>query len=1405
MPDEIISRLLNLCFGAIDNLRTVTWKNDIDRDSLTDIINNCIVLFNIHWTLKCSMAPYIDNENALRALIKYCSLEIFPKIPSDVSKLQDFVQVMKIIASFSSSRKKELAEEGFVCLLLLRFSISFEVFSSLAATFNEALKLMGQLGNELESELVIFELWDCIFEANKKRCVELISSHRSILSTQIVPSPCSSCHRALRGSILFVSFCFDGFQNCNSDSLIAFSTFILEYCHGEAFSDVRKGDATLRLIDLVNSSRAVLFGSLFQVFQFDYPFLSWSWDPYEVCHLVSNNELYFPQLTNTVVRPFPVGSLLLHIQLLEICRLTRKFISHQKMCQYFEIIYGISDKSWLVSERWMGDVTHQCVLAQQAEIDPCYHSLCPENYLYYGKIDQSLNIVEAIRAHQAILKNVDVDIWVLSWESDLRYRLALFLWLSGGKLRWDKNGCLAFLMAALKLNPENGDVYTLVGHYYSCSTIPDKARSKKCYLKAISLQPWNGDAGYSFIELLMSEENGMIVAKKTLEDLSLSSTSILWSSALQGHLYQSLEQNEKAISCFQQYLKLYENNGNCWHALGMCFISLEQYQPALKCFQEAAKLLPQNCDVLISLGESYRKLCMLEESKSSFLTALALSPSNVEALYGMGNLCLLDSYEAVVRAESMEAVMNVEEGIAYARKAISICQNNGEQQREIEACLLGLLSHLLIFSRHLSPFEIIRHSMLENSPSFDIIAAGHEEIIKRLRECQEINQRLLSESVDGGASSYYNLGCSFYWEARETMSYVCQGSGFHTMSSYLGTESIKECINKAHQCFLHGLQLDPKHSQCWVGLGLTQDSLQEEIACWIRSSQLDNNPNGYGNISAKLLLLNPTSEEAMNCLRTWQMLDANPTGWVTLGSLFERKFVPSALNRHVVDRNLLSSYDAYNAALEVAKPVEALLGSAITWCKIHGFANEYYDAHAHAHNLAPEEQDQWGNNLQYHLHLSYFRHEVENKLLCYCQRKPYSWLAWAMLSWSLECRNNFPKALHCATMALLCLQHEYKYLSREELSEGFVPALRSIIYQLNRCRLKWHVHDSSSAIVFQSNAMERFAILNTAFPKEFTILNLLESKLQSVNKDSHFQDIDIEECLSLCYSPNQINSKCYQCRLLHDFWISQQNPLKALNVVQNQWIQSTSSSIPSCFEVLRVLALVLDLSHRSVAIMEAMVAILKGYYSVVYDFVVALRDTSQVVSDEKPEKIVFDISAFPWIAKSPLLLSKLFECILKVAESYSLDIMSNFPEFDIVIMKIVEVWPTFVKLSLLSCQYLVSRKPTIDYELLKNIALMALENVKISMKHRIADRSLEVDEVINGNSPQYQYHLGYDLLLACEESPLHYAEVVQYLAMINDSSEHSLGNSVSLRMEVLRALNLCPNSSSLWSLLQTVS
>ena len=162
-------------------------------------------------------------------------------------------------------------------------------------------------------------------------------------------------------------------------------------------------------------------------------------------------------------------------------------------------------------------------------------------------------------------------------------------------------------------------------------------------------------------------------------------------------------------------------------------------------------------------------------------------------------------------------------------------------------------------------------------------------------------------------------------------------------------------------------------------------------------------------------------DHAQECFSALQLIESNPVIWASIGCIYERKCDENIdednegdiegnittqqqqqqkqqqqkqqqqIEKKKIGRNnLISAEDSFIASIEIAKPSEALLGTALTWLKTHK-------------NILKLIKRTYGG-AEYEQTLIEIRHNVEGPLIRYLQRRPVHALAWVHLAWSLEVR-----------------------------------------------------------------------------------------------------------------------------------------------------------------------------------------------------------------------------------------------------------------------------------------------------------------------------------------------------------------------------------------------------------------
>ena len=126
--------------------------------------------------------------------------------------------------------------------------------------------------------------------------------------------------------------------------------------------------------------------------------------------------------------------------------------------------------------------------------------------------------------------------------------------------------------AALAANPNFGLAAGCLGHLYAAMGQP--GRAERCFLDALRIDP---DDAISWFNLGFVQQ-------------------------------QQQQQHEKAISAFQNAVRLKPLIDRAWFGMGIAFAALGRHAEAAKALEEAAALQPMNPHAWYNLGMAYHTL-----------------------------------------------------------------------------------------------------------------------------------------------------------------------------------------------------------------------------------------------------------------------------------------------------------------------------------------------------------------------------------------------------------------------------------------------------------------------------------------------------------------------------------------------------------------------------------------------------------------------------------------------------------------------------------------------------------------------------------------------------------------------------------------------------------------------------
>jgi tetratricopeptide (TPR) repeat protein len=190
------------------------------------------------------------------------------------------------------------------------------------------------------------------------------------------------------------------------------------------------------------------------------------------------------------------------------------------------------------------------------------------------------------------------------------------------------------------------------------------------FKKAISIEP-------NYIEAYFNLAKGLKSLEKYEEAISNYSKCISlnpnYADAYnnRGSVYlENLQEPEKALIDFQNFLKIQPNVWNGFYNIANCYSELKEYEEAIKHYDRALELNPNNPDIYLSCGVTYYKLEQYEEALKSYDLALKLSPTNADIYFSRGVTYFeLERYEEALKNYDRALELSPHQANVYSNKA----------------------------------------------------------------------------------------------------------------------------------------------------------------------------------------------------------------------------------------------------------------------------------------------------------------------------------------------------------------------------------------------------------------------------------------------------------------------------------------------------------------------------------------------------------------------------------------------------------------------------------------------------------------------------------------------------------------------------------------------------------------
>ncbi|KAL6064878.1 Tetratricopeptide repeat protein 37 [Balamuthia mandrillaris] len=203
-----------------------------------------------------------------------------------------------------------------------------------------------------------------------------------------------------------------------------------------------------------------------------------------------------------------------------------------------------------------------------------------------------------------------------------RFWLGRAYWEIGGEHRANKEYAKYQFMHGAKLNPNFAGNFVYLGKYYQ-EVEKDELSAKRCYQKALNLNPTEREAGIALSQLYESSNNEReySLAVRLWLEVTSHSTRADWAWRKLGMHQLRKGRYEEAARSLQNVLRLNNNEAEddvCWKALGDAYIRQGKYMAALKAFSKAVELRPSAVTYRYAIAETKLTLGMTEEAIQQF-------------------------------------------------------------------------------------------------------------------------------------------------------------------------------------------------------------------------------------------------------------------------------------------------------------------------------------------------------------------------------------------------------------------------------------------------------------------------------------------------------------------------------------------------------------------------------------------------------------------------------------------------------------------------------------------------------------------------------------------------------------------------------------------------------------------
>ncbi|CAH1796878.1 unnamed protein product [Owenia fusiformis] len=277
-------------------------------------------------------------------------------------------------------------------------------------------------------------------------------------------------------------------------------------------------------------------------------------------------------------------------------------------------------------------------------------------WLHYQKQNYDLALESLAKALESPIYGVDSQ-----------YKLALVKWESQ-----DKTEAFQMFLKAAKCDPYNSDIFLHLGHYYK-HTVEDLQKARKCYQKAVDLNPLSESAGCALVDTLneLNEEELSYNLLKQVVGQSAAGEA-KWAWLRLGLLELKRGNPTEAIYALQCALRADPTDNHVWECLAETYMSRGSFTAAMKAFSRALELEPSSMYARYQIATIKQSLGQLAEAVAEYKSVLEIEPTYVPALKGVGETYLLLVKSSLQNCFYGRAVDECQQAISMLTSAASV-------------------------------------------------------------------------------------------------------------------------------------------------------------------------------------------------------------------------------------------------------------------------------------------------------------------------------------------------------------------------------------------------------------------------------------------------------------------------------------------------------------------------------------------------------------------------------------------------------------------------------------------------------------------------------------------------------------------------------------------------------------